>query len=184
MEGNMTRIYTRTGDDGTTGLIGGGRVPKDAPVIEAVGTVDELNALLGIVRGYELPGTFDRLLQLVQEQLFIVGAELVTPDGINREGKSIGDDEIRQLEAEIDSCENGLPPLRKFILPGGSIVGAHLHYARAVARRLERRCVALTGTGRLTPELLRYVNRLSDLFFVLARYVNRLQSTAEKNSDC
>ena len=175
----MVRIYTRTGDDGTTGLIGGKRVPKDSPSVEAGGLLDELNALVGVVLSHPLPDGVAQALRLVQDDLFTVGAELATPGASARAGYRIGDEEIRRLEREIDATEAGLEPLKKFILPGGSPAGAALHLARAVARRTERHCVTLSRTERVSPAVLRYLNRLSDLCFVLARHVNREQSIPE-----
>lgn len=175
----MVRIYTKTGDSGTTGLIGGRRVPKDSPFIEACGSLDELNALIGLVRSNRLPENVDRVLELVQDDLFTIGAELATPAGSSRESRHIGDQEIERLESEIDAIEAGLEPLRKFILPGGSKSGAGLHLARAVTRRAERHCVTLSRSEKVNPAILRYLNRLSDLCFVLARHVNREQSIPE-----
>jgi cob(I)alamin adenosyltransferase len=175
----VARIYTRTGDDGTTGLIGGKRVPKNSPYIEAGGSLDELNALLGVVRSNKLPSEIDRILQLVQDDLFAIGAELASPEGAKRQTPGIGDGEIQRLEREIDDIEKNLVPLKQFILPGGSIPGAQLHLARAVARRAERHCVTLSHIEKVNPAVVRYLNRLSDLCFVLARYVNREQSIPE-----
>ncbi len=175
----MARIYTRTGDDGTTGLIGGKRVPKNSPYIEACGSLDELNAMIGVVRSLRLPDKVDRILQLVQDELFTIGAELADPNGKYRQSPVVGDPEIQRLESEIDALEKDLEPLKKFILPGGSIPGAELHLARAVARRAERQCVTLSQAGKVDPAILRYLNRLSDLCFVLARYVNRQHSMPE-----
>ncbi len=177
----MVRIYTRTGDDGTTGLIGGKRVPKDSPHIEACGSLDELNALIGVVRGHGVPDNVDKVLQSVQDDLFTIGAELATPEGTTRKSPAICDKEIKKLESEIDAVEGSLEPLRKFILPGGSLPGAELHLARAVARRAERHCVTLAKTAKVDPKILQYLNRLSDLCFVLARYVNRLRSMPESH---
>lgn len=175
----MARIYTKTGDNGTTGLIGGKRVPKDSPYIEACGALDELNAVIGVVRSYELPDPIDSVLQLIQDDLFTIGAELANPGGINRKSPEIGDLEVERLEREIDAIEKGLKPLKQFILPGGSIPGAKLHLARAVARRAERQCVTLFRTEKIHHSILRYLNRLSDLCFVLARQVNQQKSVPE-----
>jgi cob(I)alamin adenosyltransferase len=176
----VTKIYTKTGDSGTTGLIGGRRVSKDSPYIEAGGSLDELNALIGVVRSHNLPDNVSQSLQRVQEDLFLIGAELAAPQGKEQpQGRGIGDDEIRRLEHEIDGIESGLEPLKQFILPGGSIPGAQLHLARAVARRTERYCVTLSRTETINSKILQYLNRLSDFCFVLARYVNRLQSIPE-----
>lgn len=176
----MVRIYTRTGDDGTTELIGGQRVPKDAPCIEANGALDELNALLGVVRAHALPDRVDAVLQDIQNQLFRIGAELATPAGAGPARPGVGDAEIQKLEETMDAFAADLRPLRRFILPGGTMAGAHLHLARAVARRAERQCVAMARTVPTLSGVLRYLNRLSDLCFVLARYVNQQQSMPEQ----
>jgi cob(I)alamin adenosyltransferase len=175
----VVRIYTKTGDNGTTGLIGGKRVSKDSPYIEACGSLDELNALLGLVRSHNLPDDIDKVLGQLQDDLFLVGAELATPEGKVRRSREVGDGDVRRLEGEIDLLELSLEPLKKFILPGGSVPGAQLHLARAVARRAERHCVALSRIENVNPRVLQYLNRLSDLCFVLARSVNRLQSVPE-----
>jgi len=177
----LARIYTRTGDDGTTGLIGGKRVSKDSPRIEACGSLDELNALLGVVRSHTLPDRVDRELQLIQNDLFTIGAELATPQGVERIDRHIRNEDVQRLEERIDSFEEGLKPLKQFILPGGAGAGAILHLARAVARRAERDCVALSRLEKINPGILSYLNRLSDLCFVLARYVNRDQSASESH---
>jgi len=177
----LPRIYTKTGDNGTTGLIGGKRVAKDSPRIEACGSLDELNAGIGIVRSQTLPDNVDRVLRLVQEILFMIGTELASSGESGRGGPKLGDEEVRTLENEIDTMEGSLAPLKRFILPGGNSAGAHLHLVRALARRTERKCVSLARTENLNPQILRYLNRLSDLFFVLARYVNRQQSVPEEH---
>lgn len=178
----MTRIYTKTGDNGTTGLIGGKRVHKDDVRIEAYGSVDELNAHLGVVATHPLPDRVRRILRRVQDDLFNIGAELALPTGMDRARwgiPSIGSEDIRFLENEIDEMETQLVPLHNFILPGGSAAGAYLHLARTVARRAERRCVQLIHSGDVDPQIIRYLNRLSDLCFVLARFVNHENSQPE-----
>jgi len=177
----VARIYTKTGDDGTTGRIGGDRVPKDSPYTDAVGSLDELNALIGVVCSLESPGEVRTTLKSLQDDLFLVGAELATPEGVDPKTKSrgIGDEDIRRLEKEIDGIESTLEPLKQFILPGGSVAGSHLHLARAVARRTERDIVALSRVEKISPKILQYLNRLSDLCFVLARYVNKTQAVPE-----
>ena len=177
----MARIYTRTGDNGTTGLIGGKRVPKDSPCIEATGLLDELNAQLGVVRSHALPGEVDEILCLVQDAIFTIGAELATPEGVDPRSEAIRDEDVQTLEKQIDHIESTLPTLRKFVLPGGTVSGAALHLSRAVARRAERACVALSRTQTVDKQVLRYLNRLSDLLFVLARYVNHQDSVPEHN---
>lgn len=177
----MARIYTRTGDDGTTDLIGRQRVPKDSPFIETIGALDELNAHLGVVRSYSLPDPVDSALQSVQEQLFIISSEIATPSETENKSAKIGEEDIRNLEEWIDSYEASLTPLQQFILPGGALVGAQMHLARTVARRAERQCVALSRVIRVDPLILRYLNRLSDLCFVIARYINHQKSISEKH---
>jgi cob(I)alamin adenosyltransferase len=175
----VPRIYTKTGDYGTTGLVGGKRVSKDSPYTEAGGSLDELNALIGVVRSFGLPEPVDQSLQCVQSDLFLIGAELATPEGAGPRVRGIGDEEILRMENEIDSIESSLEPLKQFILPGGSTAGAFLHLVRAVARRAERHCVALSHIEQISPRILQYLNRFSDLCFVLARHVNSLHSTPE-----
>jgi len=175
----LARIYTRTGDDGTTGLIGGKRVSKDSPSIEACGSLDELNALLGVVRSHSLPDGIDGILQRIQDRLFIIGAELATPEGVKPRNQGLSNEEVRILESHIDEFEAKLPPLRQFILPCGASAAAKLHLVRAVTRRAERYCVSLSRLEKVNPQILRYLNRLSDLCFVLARYVNQQQSGPE-----
>lgn len=171
------KIYTRTGDEGDTGLFGGPRVPKDHPRIEAYGDVDELNAFLGAARLEiaALDPQIDELLARVQNNLFDVGAELATPDP-QKSPRTIGPSHIRALEEAIDRYEADLPPLKQFILPGGSPSGAQLHLARTVCRRAERRVIHLAATSgeQVASELIIYLNRLSDLLFVLARAANQL----------
>ncbi len=176
------KIYTKTGDDGSTGLFGGKRVAKDSLRIEGYGTVDELNSLLGMVRAESLPEEFDQLLGSLQEGLFVLGADLATPRGGEKKFSipRVTSTDIECLEREIDRLEEGLPPLKNFILPGGSSAGAAIHLARTVCRRAERVVVRLAHeepeTG-LDPQ--RYLNRLSDLLFVLARAVNQSASITE-----
>jgi cob(I)alamin adenosyltransferase len=178
----MARIYTKTGDDGTTGLIGGKRVSKDDSRIEAYGSVDELNAVLGILGNFPLPERTRSILLRIQDDLFNVGAELALPPGVNPAQwgiSGIKEEDLKVLEREIDDCQGVLAPLQQFILPGGSQAGAYLHLARTVARRAERRCVSLSHLEPVDPQIIRYVNRLSDLLFVLARYVNQSDSQPE-----
>jgi cob(I)alamin adenosyltransferase len=169
------KIYTRTGDGGGTALFGGTRVSKDDPRVAAYGDVDELNACLGTVRAQgDLPGEVVDLLERVQKDLFAIGARLADPAEriAQRVTKvAVTDADILRLENWIDRFEAELPPLRRFILPGGNRGGALLHFARTVCRRAERSIVSL-GVNDIDPTLLAYVNRLSDLLFVLARLVN------------
>lgn len=167
------KIYTKTGDDGTTGLFGGARVKKASARVEAYGTVDELNSVLGVARALGLQKRADEVLALVQVDLFTVGAELSTVPG--KEGKlpmklvTMGDAE--RLEQAIDEAEEGLPALQNFILPGGTPQGASLHHARTVCRRAERSVLGIDDAPPRT-EAVVYLNRLSDLLFVLARREN------------
>ncbi len=168
------RIYTRTGDQGDTGLIGGRRVPKDDPRVEAYGAIDELNAHLGLVCARLAAPDLVTLVQTIQNRLFDLGAELATPlPGKSATAPAIVAQHVDALEQAIDEYEDALPPLREFILPSGTDAAAAFHAARTVARRAERRIVTLARTEPLNPEILRYVNRLSDLLFVLARTVNQ-----------
>lgn len=174
----MAKIYTRTGDAGQTSLLGGTPVRKDDLRIEAIGTVDEVNAALGLVRtelarGGTAPAEMDGLLAQLQHHLFDLGAELAEPHPDKRGANRIRDVHVAALEAEIDRYEAGLESLRSFILPGGSPAAAVLHLARCVCRRAERRLVHLAADEPVGGEILRYVNRLGDLLFVLARAVNR-----------
>lgn len=170
----MTKIYTRTGDGGETSLFGGGRVPKDDLRVRAYGTIDELNAVIGVARTAEPPPEIDRILERLQHQLFDLGAELATRDATPAAGHvmRVTPERVAALEQDIDRFEAFLPPLRQFVLPGGTPAAAALHQARTVARRAEREIVRLAGREPINPELLKYVNRLSDLLFVLARAAN------------
>jgi len=175
-ESNM-KIYTRTGDQGETALFGGQRVSKDHDRIEAYGTVDELNAVLGVVRAELAKETqqgngLDALLGSVQHHLFDLGAELATPDPEQRGTDLLTEQHVAELEAAIDRYEEQLEPLRQFILPGGSPSAAHLHVARCVCRRAERLIVAVGHHEALRALPVQYVNRLADLLFVLARAAN------------
>lgn len=174
------RIYTRTGDDGTTGMLGPGRVSKDAARVEACGAVDELNASLGAVRTLDAGRWLAAELTTIQSRLFHLGAELAAtaPDvlaGLER----VSDEDVAALERWIDRLDDELPPLARFILPGGSALGAALHVARAVCRRAERRVVSLRQHEGVDPRLVRYLNRLGDLLFVMARWSNRRAGVPE-----
>jgi len=159
------KIYTRTGDHGETSLFGGSRVPKNDPRIEAYGTVDELNSLLGVARAGELPSSVDAVLHQVQLDLFEIGAHLASP-GIDR-FPGADEQRIAELEQAIDAMERELAPLTTFILPGGAPAAAQLHVARTVCRRAERCVIALDD-----PRTVAYLNRLSDYLFVAARFAN------------
>jgi cob(I)alamin adenosyltransferase len=173
----MAKIYTRTGDTGETGLFAGGRVRKDDPRIEAIGSVDETNAAIGLVRmellrGGTAPPGFDDLLSEVQHRLFDLGAELAMPQPITGGESSLTDADVAVIEAAIDRYASDLEPLKQFILPGGCPSAAQLHLARGLCRRCERQLVTLATAAPLRREVLAYVNRLSDLLFVLARAAN------------
>jgi cob(I)alamin adenosyltransferase len=167
MTDRLTRIYTRRGDDGTTGLADGGRLSKDSRRIEALGCLDELNSLIGVVIAHAGSSAPVELVE-VQHQLFEVGAELAAPGAKRLQAGDVG-----SLEQALDHHNGRLPPLREFILPGGDLATAHCHLARSVCRRAERRLVELGRSEALNPETLRYINRLSDLLFVLARVLAR-----------
>jgi cob(I)alamin adenosyltransferase len=169
------KIYTRTGDSGTTGLFGGGRVEKDSPVVEAYGSVDELNACIGLARSELAPGGIHTWLGEVQGDLFTLGAELAcAPNKQDRLGlRLLAPEDATKLEGRIDEAESELEPLRTFVLPGGSRAAATLHLARTVCRRAERRVLQVSRQAHVRPELIVYLNRLSDFLFVLARRVNQ-----------
>ena len=167
------KIYTKTGDQGDTGLFGGPRVRKDHLRIEAYGSVDELNAVLGLVRSEIPPEEIDSLLKSIQNSLFNLGAELASPDPARTGVAVVGPAQVQTLERAIDLFEGRLPPLKNFILPGGCRAAAQMHLARTVCRRAERRLVALAAAESISGELIVYLNRLSDLLFVLARELNR-----------
>ncbi|HEX3726732.1 MAG TPA: cob(I)yrinic acid a,c-diamide adenosyltransferase [Pirellulales bacterium] len=168
------KIYTKTGDQGETGLFGGPRVRKDTPRIEAYGTVDELNSVLGIVRASRVSADIDTLLGKIQNDLFSLGAQLATPDPAAHHTALVTPAQITALEDAIDRYEADLEPLKTFILPGGTPAAAGLHLARTVCRRAERRVVTLVeqSIDTVAGEIVIYLNRLSDLLFVLARAVN------------
>jgi cob(I)alamin adenosyltransferase len=168
------KIYTKTGDQGDTGLFGGPRVSKNDARIEAYGTVDELNSLLGVARSFTLPQDIDQLVERMQNELFSLGAQLATPDPPAHQTALVGPAQTAALEAAIDHYEATLEPLKQFILPGGTTAAAQLHLARTVCRRAERRLVTLVQTSQqpIATDLVIYLNRLSDLLFVLARAAN------------
>lgn len=174
------KIYTRTGDDGTTGLLGSNRVRKHDARVEAYGSVDELNAALGVAGAHDTEGWFRELLADVQSALFQVGAELATTDSSMLEKLSrVADDDIDGLERHIDRLEQDLTPLARFILPSGTSLAAHFHLARTVCRRAERRVTALAEHDSVEPRVVRYLNRLADLLFVMARWSNARAGVSE-----
>ena len=178
----ITRVYTRTGDKGMTALVGGKRVPKDSPRIAAYGTIDELNSVLGLARVFneerlaegEKHRWLDDVFRRLQNQLFDLGSELATPEDAVYEGMfRVGDAEVKELEALMDRCQKELEPLRSFVLPGGGRISGFLHQCRTVCRRAEREVLALSRVEPIGEGPLRYVNRLSDVFFVLSRWVGK-----------
>ncbi len=177
------RIYTRTGDRGETGLFGGGRVPKDDARVAAYGTVDELNAVIGAARAATALPRIDEILVAVQRDLLSLGALLATPDREKMHEQlakaRVDDARIAQLEESIDTAEHDLTPLRAFVLPGGTPKAAALHVARTVCRRAERSVVTLGRHTEIPSVVLVYLNRLSDVLFVLARLANHEARTAE-----
>lgn len=174
------KIYTKTGDRGETSLFGAGRVSKDALRIEAYGTVDELNSFLGVVRSLKPPSDIEVVLLRIQNDLFVLGADLATPHPAgNANNPRIEARHAEELEPVIDGLESKLRPLKAFILPGGSTLGAQLHLARTVCRRAERCVVKLAKAEDIGTFPITYLNRLSDLLFVLARYANQLDSEPE-----
>jgi cob(I)alamin adenosyltransferase len=174
------KIYTKTGDKGDTSLFGGKRVPKSSLRIEAYGMVDELNAQLGVIRTLKSHDEIDNILEKLQNQLFILGADLATPfDIVSPKIKRIRQNQIQSLEKTIDVIDARLKPLKKFILPGGTPVSAQLHIARAICRHAERLVDALGRNEPIGKFPLVYLNRLADLLFVLARYANTLAGKEE-----
>jgi len=175
MGNRLSKIYTRTGDDGTTGLGDGSRVPKDSVRVEAYGTVDELNSAVGVLLAVPgLPPAVSACLTQVQHELFDLGGELCIPGH-----RVITAAQVTQLEQALDGFNDALPPLKEFILPGGGPGAAACHLARAIARRAERRVWALARVEAVRPEVTQYLNRLSDLLFVLARVLARHERGAE-----
>jgi cob(I)alamin adenosyltransferase len=177
------KIYTKTGDAGTTGLFGGGRVGKDHPRVEAYGDVDELNAALGLARAVEVMPRIDEVLVPIQRDLFAIGALLATPDREKMrqhlEKARVDEERVAQLERAIDDADRELEPLRAFVVPGGTPKAAVLHVARTVCRRAERRVVRLQADEELPQVVVVYLNRLSDLLFTLARLANRRANAGE-----
>ncbi|GAB5519333.1 MAG: cob(I)yrinic acid a,c-diamide adenosyltransferase [Rhodothermales bacterium] len=170
------KIYTRTGDQGTTALFGGGRVVKSHPRIEAYGTVDETNSILGLVRSHlaNAPTCADAdvVLTRIQNELFVAGADLATPLNAKPFVPRIGTDLVTALESDIDRFDGDLPPLKAFILPGGHVAASVLHLARTTCRRAERLTVELAALEPINEDTIVYLNRLSDLLFTLSRWVN------------
>src|ERR671919_103829 len=178
----ITRVYTRTGDKGETSLVGGKRVSKDSPRIDAYGTIDELNSIIGLARVFneenldagEAHQFLDGVLCKIQDELFDLGSELATPPEFFQEGMyRVSEKEIERIEKLIDKCQKDLEPLKSFILPGGGRVGAYLHQCRTVCRRAEREILRLSRAEEINHDVIKYMNRLSDLFFVLSRWISK-----------
>jgi cob(I)alamin adenosyltransferase len=176
----ITRVYTRMGDHGETALVGGKRVPKDSLRVEAYGTIDELNSVVGIARTFneeklvagEAHRFLDLVLRQIQDELFDLGSELATPPESFQEGRyRVGEHEVKKIEQLIDECQKELGALPSFVLPGGGKIGAYLHQCRTVCRRAERAILRLSRTEELGEWPLKYLNRLGDLFFVLSRWI-------------
>ena len=174
MGNRLSKIYTRTGDDGSTGLGDGSRVAKDSLRVEAYGTVDEANSCIGLVLASEVPEDVRTLLTSVQHQMFDLGGELCIPGHA-----AIDDEDVERLEQHLDRYNDDLPPLKDFILPGGGEAAARCHIARTVVRRAERETVALSRVETVRPQAIRYLNRLSDLLFVLSRVLARSSGHGE-----
>lgn len=175
-----SRIYTRTGDSGTTSLVGGSRVDKDCERLEAYGSVDELNSWLGLIAASEVLSDERRTqLRAIQNRLFDIGAILATEPTSAWQPAPLPAEAVERLEAAIDEADGALPPLRQFILPGGHPDSARAHIARTVARRAERRIVALGRSVQIDSAVVRYINRLSDFLFVLAREINNRAGKSE-----
>jgi cob(I)alamin adenosyltransferase len=184
----ITRVYTRTGDKGETALVGGKRVAKDSPRIEAYGTIDELNSIVGLARVFneeklaehDAHRFLDMVLRRIQDELFDLGSELATPADFYQPGMyRVSEREVEKIEQLIDECQKSLEPLKSFVLPGGGKVGAYLHQCRTVCRRAEREILRLSRAEAISEWPLKYVNRLSDLFFVLSRWISKQTGQGE-----
>ena len=169
MANRLTKIYTRTGDQGKTGLADGSRVDKFHARIESLGNIDELNSIIGIVLTENIPDDKKLILERVQHDLFDIGGELSIPNHI-----AIDDKKVDFLESNLDEMNNELQPLKEFILPGGSKISSYCHLARTVCRRVERNLFELAQTNKVNEASLKYINRLSDMLFVLARFLNKI----------
>jgi cob(I)alamin adenosyltransferase len=172
-------IYTRRGDKGETDVLGGVRLPKDHLRIEAIGQIDEFNALLGIVMSFSEDEKSNALLKEIQKDIFVIGAEFAASGSKAKLHKRIGPQRVAEIEQEIDKIEAQISPLHHFILPGGSKTASLLHLARTVNRRAERAVVALSRKEKVDPQIITYLNRLSDLLFVMARLMNRRKRIEE-----
>lgn len=174
------KIYTKKGDSGSTSLFGGTRVPKSSARIEAYGTVDELNSIVGLGASYDISEQGKKWVKRVQEDLFVLGADLATPPSSNTRIDRIDEEAITYLEKAIDTMQTRLPSLKNFILPGGCPAGATFHLARTVCRRAERATVSCSETEEISDLTIKYLNRLSDFLFVLARFENNQSGTPEE----
>ncbi len=168
MGNRLSKIYTRTGDDGTTGLANGERIDKSNIRLEVIGNIDEINSLIGVIEATDIPDDISGYLLNIQHQLFDIGGEIATPGNA-----AVSPACVERLEELIESYNENLPKLKEFVLPGGSLSASVFHLARSVCRRCERSMVELSRTEYVNPETLRYINRLSDLLFVLARALNQ-----------
>jgi cob(I)alamin adenosyltransferase len=173
------KIYTKTGDSGLTSLFSGGRVQKNATRIDAYGTVDELNATIGVVRAHEPSLQSDNMLCIIQNDLFVLGSDLATPMDAKAQIKRVTAEMSTQLESWIDELEATLEPLRYFVLPGGCKTASFLHISRTVCRRAERCVVTARQTEQISDDVIIYLNRLSDLLFVMSRFENHVTQTSE-----
>jgi cob(I)alamin adenosyltransferase len=174
MGNRLSKIYTKTGDDGSTGLGDGSRIDKDSARVTAYGTVDETNSALGLVLACDIPDRLKSLLISIQHQMFDLGGELCIPGHA-----AIFEDDVEHIEQQLDALNADLPALKDFILPGGGLAASHCHLARTICRRAERDVVHLSHQEHVRPEAIRYLNRLSDLLFVLARVLARASSHDE-----
>ena len=179
-----SQLYTRTGDTGQTALFGGKRVAKDDPRVAAYGSIDELNSFLGAAATFVRQRQVVAVIETIQNELFNIGAELASDKPVRRAAKQkdafeLSAARVRWLEGLIDDYDSRVPPLRTFILPSGSTAGAMLHVARAVSRRAERELITLSRTAQINPNVLAYMNRLCDLLFAMARYVNKASRSRE-----
>ncbi len=177
----LTKLYTRKGDDGTTGLGDGQRVPKDSPRVQAYGTVDELNSAIGAALAHGLCDRLAEVLPVIQNELFHLGADLsfLEEDKAKHPVPQIEERHVEKLERLIDELRASVGPLENFILPGGSVGASQLHVARTVCRRAERECIALSHDEPINPLITPYLNRLSDLLFAMARYENKVRGVVE-----
>ena len=173
------KIYTKTGDGGITGLADGSRVDKDSNRIKAIGEIDELNALLGVIRVYAHHDEFQKKLDVLQNQLFVLGSDLAAPTNNLPSIPRINAGNVEQLERWIDEMTAKIEPLKNFILPGGNVVAAYLHLARAVCRRAERAVIVVKKNEDINDQAVIYLNRLADFLFTMARYVNKMANVEE-----